>query len=93
MRPSPTLLLPAHAKTAGSCRRALEGVPHRRIELGPRRPRFPLVEVVHLGEHRRRRRGDGRGPRDPELGWLHGNHDDEQHDEQRETDENLDEHV
>src|SRR2546429_249935 len=34
-----------------SCRSALEGGFGRGVELGPGRPRLPVVEIVHLREH------------------------------------------
>src|SRR5262249_20023038 len=47
-------------------RGAVERILGRRVELRPRRPGLPVVEVVDLREHRRRGRGDHRAALDPE---------------------------
>src|SRR5262249_15159123 len=51
-------------------RGTLERILGRRVELCPRRPGLPVVEVVDLREHRRRGRGDHRASLDPELRRL-----------------------
>src|SRR5207244_3986774 len=74
---------------AGSRRRALEGLLHRRIELRPRVPRFPLVEVVHLRKDGGRRGGDGSRSGDAVLGWPGGNDGKEHGERHRERDADL----
>src|SRR6266566_336917 len=77
-------------------RRALERVLRRGIELRPRRPGLPVVEIVDLREHRRRGGGDGRAPLDAELGRLQGHdqreHADDEHDDGGDTEQDLDQH-
>jgi len=71
MRPSPTLLLPAQAKTAPS---PAEAPSKAVLALGSSFAQgdhaFPLVEVVHLGEDLGRWGGNRCRSRDPVFGGL-----------------------
>jgi hypothetical protein len=50
------------------------------------------VEIVHLGEYRRRRGGDGSAARDAELSGLQGDHHDKYDYDCNERQENFYEH-
>src|SRR5262245_47785646 len=74
-------------------RRALVRVLHLGVELRPRRPRFPLVEVVDLREHRRRRRSDRRRALDTELGRARGDDQGQHADDQDDRGDDASDHL
>ena len=75
--------VPGHRRARASLR-AGEGAFAVRVELGPRRPRLPKVQVVDVRKYRFRRRGEGCGARDDEVVRLPGNQNEDQNGDERE---------
>src|SRR4029079_3595947 len=78
---------------AGSRLRSLETDLRVGIELRPRRPRIPFMQIVHLREDGFRRRRDLDRAFDAELRRLHRDHDYEDRDDHHKRNSNLFQHT
>jgi len=70
----------------------LEGSFHCRVEFREWRPRLVFVNIVHLREDDRRRRGNSSRPRDAEIGRLQKDDDDKDHEKEGKRDEEFSDH-